>query len=54
MRWYILDKFGSLWGPVVGFCEHGNEPPASVKYKGISGVAERTVAFQGGLHFMHL
>jgi hypothetical protein len=26
-----LDTSGSGWGPVVGSCEHGNEPSGSVK-----------------------
>jgi hypothetical protein len=26
-----LDSTGSGWGPVVGCCEHGNEPSGSVR-----------------------
>jgi hypothetical protein len=26
-----LDASGSGWGPVAGFCEHGNEPWGSMK-----------------------
>jgi hypothetical protein len=26
-----LDSSGTGWGPVVGFCEHGNKPLASMK-----------------------
>jgi hypothetical protein len=25
-RWDKLDSAGSGWGPVAGFCEHGDEP----------------------------
>jgi hypothetical protein len=32
MGWYGLDSSGSGWIPVVGSCEHGNEPLGSVKY----------------------
>jgi hypothetical protein len=28
---YGLDSYGSGWGPVVDFCEHGNEPSSSIK-----------------------
>jgi hypothetical protein len=26
-----LDSAGSGWGPVVGFCEHSDEPSGSIK-----------------------
>jgi hypothetical protein len=29
--WYGLDRTGSGWGPVEGCCEHGNEPPGTIK-----------------------
>jgi hypothetical protein len=30
MGWYELDRSGSGWGPVEGYCEHGNEPLDSI------------------------
>jgi hypothetical protein len=32
MGWYVLDSFGSGYGPVEGYCEHGSEPLGSIKY----------------------
>jgi hypothetical protein len=29
---YELDRFGSGRGPVEDSCEHGNEPPGSIKF----------------------
>jgi hypothetical protein len=29
-----MDSAGSGWGPVVGFCEHSNEPSGSIKKAG--------------------
>jgi hypothetical protein len=29
--WCEVDVFSSGKGPVVGFCEHGNEPSGSIK-----------------------
>jgi hypothetical protein len=29
--WYELDSSGSGGGPVMGCCEHGNEPSGSMK-----------------------
>jgi hypothetical protein len=26
-----LDSSGSRWGPVFGFCRHGNKPSGSIK-----------------------
>jgi len=34
-RWGELDSASSGWGPVVGFCEHGNEPSGSIKKQNI-------------------
>jgi hypothetical protein len=31
MFFHELDSASSGYGPVVGFCEHGNEPPSSIK-----------------------
>jgi hypothetical protein len=28
-----LDRFGSVQGQVVGFCEYGHEPSGSIKYR---------------------
>jgi hypothetical protein len=28
--WHRLDRFGSVYGPVNGSCEHGNEPSGSI------------------------
>jgi hypothetical protein len=39
-----LDVSGSQLGPVVGCCEHGNEPSSSIKGGGNSGLAERLLA----------
>jgi hypothetical protein len=33
-RWGELDSAGSGYGPVEGFCEHGNEPSGSIKKVG--------------------
>jgi hypothetical protein len=33
-RWSELDLAGSGYGPVSGFCEHGNEPLVSIKKAG--------------------
>jgi hypothetical protein len=30
-RWGELDLAGSGYGPVAGFCEHGDEPSGSVR-----------------------
>jgi hypothetical protein len=35
-RWGELDSAASGYGPVVGFCEHGNEPSGSIKKVGYS------------------
>jgi hypothetical protein len=32
MGWYGLDRSGSGWGPVEGFCEHGDEPSGSINF----------------------
>jgi hypothetical protein len=32
MGWYGVDLSRSGWGPVTGFCEHGNEHSVSIKY----------------------
>jgi hypothetical protein len=28
----VLDSSGSGWGPIVGFCEHGNQPSGPIQY----------------------
>jgi hypothetical protein len=33
-QWSELDSAGSGYGPVAGFCEHGNEPSGSIKKAG--------------------
>jgi hypothetical protein len=42
---YRLDLSGLRYGPVAGFCEHGNEPSGSIK----CWVAEQLLASQEGL-----
>jgi hypothetical protein len=34
-RWCELDSAGSGYGPMVGFCEHGNETSGSINEAGI-------------------
>jgi hypothetical protein len=34
IEWGELDSAGSGERPVAGFCEHGNEPPGSIKKAG--------------------
>jgi hypothetical protein len=41
-----LDSSGSRWCPIVGCCEHGNEPSDSHKTLGSSWLAEQLVASQ--------
>jgi hypothetical protein len=45
MAWYGLDLSGSGWGPVEGFCEHGNEPSGPIIIEKLL-VAERLAASQ--------
>jgi hypothetical protein len=26
-----MDAFGSVYGTVAGYCEHGNKPPGSIE-----------------------
>jgi len=47
-----LDASGSGTGPAVCFCEHGNEPSASIQCKNF--LTERVLVSQRGLCSMKL
>jgi hypothetical protein len=49
-----LDSCGSGQAPVVGFCEHGNEPSGSIKCREFLDYLSLLSAFQEGLCSMEL
>jgi hypothetical protein len=49
-----MDPSVSGYNPMMGFCEHGNEPSVSVKKWGISLLAERLLAFREGPRYTEL